>query len=84
MAQIAPPDRPPFVALGDDDGRMGRLHLRLWQWWCTLITVAVTAWVCTFGVIPAIIALMIAKHILVAVFLMGSGIHDPLHFAHLN
>jgi hypothetical protein len=77
MAQIAPPDRPPLVALSDDDGRMGRLHLRLWQWWCTLITVALTAWISTMGPIPAIIAIVTAKHVLVAIYVMGIGVDAP-------
>jgi hypothetical protein len=31
----------------------------------------VTAWFCTLGPIPAIIALVVAKHILVALLIMG-------------
>ena len=34
----------------------------------------ITGWVCTLGIIPAIIALMVAKHILVAILVMGLGV----------
>ena len=77
MAQIAPPERPPCVALDDDDGRINRLRLRLWQWWCTLVTVVLTTWLCTLGPIPAIIAIVTAKHVLVAIYVMGIGVDAP-------
>jgi hypothetical protein len=75
MATIAPPPAPPRVGMGDDDS-LRRLRLRMTQVSASVVTVVATAWVCTLGVIPAIIALMIAKHVLVAIVLMGSGIHD--------
>ena len=74
MAQLAPPESPPPVALDDDEGRINRLRLRLFQWWCTLITVIVTAWLITLGPIPGIIGVVTAKHILVAIFVMGIGV----------
>jgi hypothetical protein len=77
MALIAPPEKPPLVALGDDDGRVDRVRLRLCQWWCTLVTVGVTVWLCTLGYIPGIIAVVTAKHILVAIFVMGIGVDAP-------
>jgi hypothetical protein len=43
----------------------------LWQYIATGFTVLVTAWFCTFGVFPAILALMVAKHILVAILIVG-------------
>jgi hypothetical protein len=73
MIQMAPPKYPPRVALGDDDGR-NRVEFRLWQIMLTAVTVGVTAWVCTFGWIPAILALLTAKHILVAILVMGLGV----------
>jgi hypothetical protein len=76
MSQLAPPPAPPRVGLGDDD-RHRRLRMRLTQLMATTVTVLTTAWVCTFGAIPAIIALMIAKHVLVAVAMMGSGLAAP-------
>jgi len=73
MFQMAPPNYPPRVALGEGDG-LGRVRFRLWQLWWTAVTVGVTAWICTFGWIPAILALMVAKHILVAILVMGLGV----------
>jgi hypothetical protein len=76
MALLAPPPLPPRVALSDNDG-LRRLHLRLWQITISAITVFITAWCCTLGALPAIIALMIAKHILVAILVMGLGVDAP-------
>jgi Flp pilus assembly protein TadB len=70
MTMLAPPPAPPRIAQGDHDG-MDRLRLRLTQVLTTLVTVIVTAWLCTLGAIPAILAVMVAKHILVAVLVMG-------------
>jgi hypothetical protein len=36
--------------------------------------VLITGWLCTFGAIAAILALMTAKHILVAILVMGLGV----------
>jgi hypothetical protein len=41
------------------------------------VTALVTIWLCTFGPIPAILALMVAKHILVAILVMGLGVDAP-------
>ena len=69
MPALAPP-RPPVSVTVDDEG-LRRLHFRLWQILMTAITVLLTTWFVTFGVIPAIIALMIAKHVLVAILVLG-------------
>jgi hypothetical protein len=73
MKQMAPPPVPPRVAL-DDDGGMRRLRFRLWQLLMTFLTVLITAWFCTLGAVPAIAALMIAKHVLVAILVLGLGV----------
>jgi hypothetical protein len=73
MIQMAPPQRPPRVTLGEGDG-LNSVRFRLWQIVWTAITVGVTAWVCTFGWIPAILALLTAKHVLVAILVMGLGV----------
>jgi hypothetical protein len=73
MIQMAPPNCPPRVALGDGDG-LARVRFRLWQILWTAATVGVTAWICTFGWIPAILALLAAKHVLVAILVMGLGV----------
>lgn len=70
MAQMAPPELPPLVAVSDDDG-MRRLRFRLWQLLLTTVTILCTAWFVTLGAIPAIIALLIAKHVLVAILMIG-------------
>jgi hypothetical protein len=70
MAQLTPPLPPPEVVIGDDDSRQ-RLQFRLWQMTVTTATVLVALWLSTFGVMPAILAWVVAKHILVAVYMMG-------------
>jgi hypothetical protein len=74
MSALAPPPAPPQVTVGDDD-RARRFRIRLTQVMATLVTLLVTAWLCTLGAFVAIVAIVTAKHVLVAVFLMGSGIH---------
>ena len=73
MALLAPPPLPPRVATGDNDG-LRRMHLRLWQISTSALTVFGTAWCCTLGAIPAISALMIAKHVLVAILVQDLGV----------
>lgn len=75
MAILAPPPPPP-VALGDDD-RLRRMRMRLWQLMLAALTVVVTGWFCTMGPIPAILSLMVAKHVLVAILVMGLGVDGP-------
>lgn len=67
---IAPP--PPPVAVGlDEPGGSDRLRLRLQQLSLTTITVLITTWCMTLGTVAAILALVVAKHILVAILVMG-------------
>lgn len=70
MALLAPPPRTPRLALDDNDD-LRRLRLRMTQILASIITVLITGWFCTFGAIPAILAVMTAKHILVAILMMG-------------
>jgi hypothetical protein len=76
MNQIAPPEIPPRVALSDDDG-IHRMRLRLWQLSMTVLTVVLTAWFIALGPIPGIIAVLTAKHVLVAIYVMGIGVDAP-------
>jgi hypothetical protein len=76
MALLAPPPRTPRLALDDNDD-LNRLRMRLTQVLATVVTVLATAWLCTFGAIAAILALMVAKHILVAILVMGLGVDAP-------
>jgi hypothetical protein len=73
MALLAPPPRSPRIALDDDDD-LKRLRMWMTQIVATIITVLVTGWLCTYGAIPAILALMTAKHVLVAILMMGLGV----------
>ena len=76
MPLLAPPPRPPRVALGDNDG-LRRVRLRLWQINAAALTVFLTTWCCTLGAIPAIVALIVAKDVLVAILVMGLGVAAP-------
>jgi hypothetical protein len=73
MAVIAPPPAPPVIGAADDD-RMHRFRRRLTLVMAASVTVLATGWTCTLGVLPAIIALCVAKHILVAILMMGLGV----------
>jgi hypothetical protein len=73
MASLAPPPSPPTVTTGEGDG-MNRFRVRMTQISASAVTVVATAWCCTLGVLPAIISIMIAKHILVAILLWGLGV----------
>jgi hypothetical protein len=64
------------VGVGDNDG-LRRFRMRLVQVSATTITISATAWVCTLGAIPAILGLMVAKHVLVAIIVMGLGVDAP-------
>ena len=76
MALLVPPPEPPRVAIGDDD-RLRRMHLRLSQISASAITVFLSAWCCTLGAIPAIVALMVATEAVVAILVMGLGVDAP-------
>ncbi len=76
MAILAPPPSPPVLTVGDND-ELSRFRMRLLQIMATLITVLITAWLCTLGAIPAILGLMVAKHVLVAILVMGLGVDAP-------
>lgn len=75
MSQLAPP-APPRVALADDDG-LRRLRFRVWQIALSLLTVVLTVWFFTLGPIPGILALLVAKHVLVAILVAGLGVDAP-------
>lgn len=76
MAILAPPPLPPRAATTEGDGARN-FRLRLTQVMASLYTVLGTGWVCTLGPIPAILALAVAKHVLVAIIMMGCGVDAP-------
>lgn len=71
MLQVTPP-RPPWTSTADRPH--GRMHFRLQLILLATATVLVTAWLCTMGAVAAVLALVVAKHILVALLLMGLGV----------
>lgn len=73
MALLAPPHKPALVTLDDGD-RMRRLSFKLYLWGWTGATLLVTGWLVTLGLFPAIVAIVTAKHILVAILAIGLGI----------
>ena len=75
MVRISSPPRLPVaVALADGDG-LRRAQFRIWQWGMSMVTVLITVWFMTLGVIPGIIAIVVAKHILVAILVAGLEIN---------
>ena len=74
MPYLAPPS-PPEPAIARFDENLRRIHFRLWQIVMTVLTVAITGWFVTLGFLPAILALMVAKHVLVAI--LAVGLHLP-------
>jgi hypothetical protein len=76
MAQLAPPPAPPRVTTSDYDG-LRRFRLRMLQVVATMATLGVTCWLCTLGALPGVIAVVAAKHVLVAIIMMGLGIDSP-------
>jgi hypothetical protein len=68
---IAVPPRLPasMVTLGDGGPR--RLDLRLQKILVSTVTIVATSWCITLGPLPAILACAVAKHVLVAVLIMG-------------
>jgi hypothetical protein len=71
MAQLTPPAPPPSLITGDDDRRQ-RLLFRQWQLLMSTLTIMAAVWCSTYGKpLLTILAWVVAKHILVAVFMMG-------------
>lgn len=76
MTMKAPPEPPLRVAVKDDDAP-DHLRLRLWQLSLTALTILLTGWCFTLGWVPGICAAMVAKHVLVAILVMGLGVDQP-------
>ena len=70
MMSMLPPSRPPAVDVKDNDG-LNRLQLRLWQVLMTSLTLAVSGWFWSMGVVPGILSIFITKHVLVAILVVG-------------
>ncbi len=78
MAQLAPPQppQPPQTYLVTFDEPLRRVHFRLWQILASAFTVILTCWFASFGLVPAIVAIMVAKHVLVAI--LAAGLRLPM------
>lgn len=64
---------PPATALvGCEEPGPDRLGLRLKQLSWTTATVAAAAWFCTFGPLACVLSIAVAKHVLVAILVMGA------------
>ena len=74
MNAICPP--PPVTGVALDDRGPDHVRLRLQQISWATATVAVTAWFCTFGPLSAILSVAVAKHMLVAILVMGIGLDE--------
>ncbi len=74
MAILNPPVPPPTTG---DENPLQRVHFRLWQISLTAATILLTGWFFTIGAIHGIIALLFAKHILVAILAMGLHLPPP-------
>jgi hypothetical protein len=75
MPQLVPPDTPPPVVVGvEDDDRLKRVQFRIWQITIVALTVLITGYFVTLGPVLAVLALLTAKHILVAVLVQGLGV----------
>jgi hypothetical protein len=77
MSVLAPPPAPPVVKVDDFDRR--RFRVRTVKLIATFLTLVITGWLFTLGdgYLIGILGLIVAKHVLVAIYLMGSGVHDP-------
>lgn len=75
MPTTAPPELPPRVALADDDRKGFGFRHSLLVW--TVVTILVTGWLVSLGPVTAILGLAVAKHILVALLVMGLGVDQP-------
>lgn len=77
MASLAPPSDPPLSTACEDQGS-NPFRMRVLQVSATMVTLLVTGWLCTLGAIAAIVALTVAKHVLVAILVMGLGVDAPV------
>jgi hypothetical protein len=73
MNASVPPRPPASIGTGGNGGSRP-LQLRLQKILLSTFTILATAWCITLGPLPAILACAIAKHVLVAVLVMGSDL----------
>ncbi|GIW79996.1 MAG: hypothetical protein KatS3mg105_1803 [Gemmatales bacterium] len=71
----APPRKPPQIAVHDDGG-LHRLERKLQILCLTAMTVFGSVWLLTYGYVPGMVGLVVAKHVLVAILAMGLGLDE--------
>jgi hypothetical protein len=74
MPTVTPPVVPPTAS---DESPLRRVHFRLWQIMLTTVTIIVTCWFFTLHVAAGLIAVIFAKHILVAILAVGLDVAPP-------
>jgi hypothetical protein len=74
MPLISPPQRPLCVAIEDDD--RSRCWFRHWLLVRTDLMILARAWFISLGPVPGILALAVAKNILVALLAVGPGVNQ--------
>jgi len=74
MSLLAPPPAPPVPVALEDHDDFAQLRTRLKLMWWTAVTILVTTWLCLLSPAAAIIALVVAKHVLVAILAMWLGV----------
>jgi hypothetical protein len=72
MSRLVPPQSTLCVAVADDD--RSRFWFRHWLLVWTALTILVTVWFISLGAIPGVLALVVAKDILVALLSAGLGL----------
>lgn len=76
MNAMLPPAPPRYIDLADGGGSR-RLQRRLQQVTLAAATVFITAWCVTLGSVAAVVSLAVAKHVLVAILVMGLEVDAP-------
>ena len=69
MPYAATPSQPPTSFSGDDPRQC--IHFRLWQITMSAITLLITIWFFTLNSLAGILALVVAKHVWVAILAAG-------------
>lgn len=59
-----------MIEFADINDNHGSLRARLWMVSATVVSLVVTAWLCTLGPVPAVLAVVVEKHVLVAILVM--------------
>ena len=72
---IAPPRHAPHLGPREEPSGPPHWRFRIWQVEVFLLVLFLTVWLVTLGPLVAILAILVAKHVLVALLYMGME-HD--------